>query len=389
MPTVLISAGEVSGDLHGAHLVREMHKRASDLKFFGIGGNEMKNNGVELRYHIDRMGLVGLAEVVRQLPFVRRVLGQFRRLMEQRRPDLVILIDYPGFNLQLARVAARMSIPVLYYIAPQVWAWGAGRIKTIARYVEKVAVILPFEVDLYRQAGVDVEFVGHPLLESLDPVLMKEEFYRRYGLRNSGPLLGLLPGSRPAEIGRLLPVMLKAARIIRAEIGDLQVVVAAASAVDVHQIERTIGLHRAETVVIRGSTHEVMRYADLLLIASGTATLEAACYGTPSLILYKVGFITWLIGQRLVRVPHIGLVNIIAGKQIVPECIQFDATPARVASEALLLLRDQERREGMRSEMMKVRQQLGEEGASARTAQIALDLLRGTRAPSSLPRSGP
>lgn len=353
----------------------EMRKQTPDLVFFGIGGNEMKNAGVEVRYHIDHMGVVGLVEAVRHLPFVRRVLNDVHRLMKERRPDLVIVIDYPGFNLRLARMASRMAIPVLYYIAPQVWAWGGRRIKTIARFVNKVAVILPFERDLYRQAGIDVEFVGHPLLEQVDCALGRDTFFRQCGLSASRPLLGLLPGSRGTEVRRLLPVMLKTSDIMRKHVTDLQIVVAPASTADVRHIESGIRKHAPTVSVIRGSTREVMKYADLLLIASGTATLEAACYGTPSLILYKVGLLTWLVARLLVKVPHIGLVNIIAGREIVPEFIQFDATPSNVVSEALILLKDAERRQETRSLMADVREKLGTKGASAKAARIALDMV--------------
>lgn len=375
MPSVLISAGEVSGDLHGAHLVQEMRKQAHDLQFFGIGGNEMRASGVELHYHIERMGIVGITEAIRHVWSVRRVLNKLRELMEQRRPHLAILIDYPGFNLRLAKMASQMSIPVLYYIAPQVWAWGIRRIKAIARYTDTVAVILPFEVSTFRKAGIDAEFVGHPLLERLGPTLEQEQFFVQYGLKDSSPILGLLPGSRPNEIRRLLPVMLKSANIIQQKVRDLEVMVAAASQTDAGQIEETIRQGGIEARVLHGFTPEIISYSDLLLVASGTATLEAACHGTPSLILYKVSFITWLAAKLLVHVPHIGLVNIVAKKEIVPEYIQFDATPEKIASGAIDLLNDEKRRQNMRFEMKKVREKLGEPGASVQTARIALDML--------------
>jgi lipid-A-disaccharide synthase len=386
MPSICISAGEVSGDLHGASLVREMQKQVRDLEFFGMGGNEMKSAGVELRYHIDRMGIVGVTEAFKQLRFITKMLRELRTLMEERHPDLVILIDYPGFNLRLARIASQLSIPVLYYIAPQVWAWGARRMKTIAQYVDRVAVILPFEAELYTRVGVQAEFVGHPLLERLETTFDREAFLCRHNLKDSELLLGLLPGSRSSEIRRLLPIMLESAEIVQSEIGDVQIVIAAASSKDVHQIEEIIHEHNMSVPVIQGATHEVMNHSDLLLIASGTATLEAACYGTPSLLLYKVSLISWCLARIMVKVPHIGLVNIVAGKEIVPEFIQFQVVPARVASHAILLLKDKKRRQRMRDEMLNVRGRLGEAGASAKTARLALDLMKKAGGP--LPGGG-
>lgn len=377
MPSVLISAGETSGDLHSARLVHEMKKRDPNLTFFGIGGDEMKAAGVELIYHIDRMGIVGFTEAVRHLGFVRDVLNELRAQIRQRQPDLVILVDYPGFNLRLARIASESSVPVLYYIAPQIWAWGAGRIKTLARYVDTVAVILPFETELYQKAGMDATFVGHPLLERLDLKESRETFLGQHTFDPTRPLIGLLPGSRGKEIERLLPVMLKSTVHMRKGINDLQFAIAAASAGDVDQIQSLLQQHQQDIPVLQGCTHEIMSYSDVLLIASGTATLEAACFGTPSLLLYKVSLLTYLIARVVVKIPRIGLVNIVAGKEIIPELIQFKATPRNVAAQTLSLLVDEERRQAMQSELKEVRTTLGQPGASARTAQIALDLIQG------------
>ncbi len=336
----------------------------------------MKAAGVETLYHIDQMSLIGATEVIRHLPFITKVLRNLESLMKANPPDLVVLVDYPGFNLRLARIASRLSIPVFYYIAPQVWAWGAGRLKTMSRHVRKVAVILPFETELFRRAGIDAEYVGHPLLEDQGRLLDRATFFQRHGLANGRPLLGLLPGSRPMEIERLLPVMLKASRLMRAAVPSLQVAIACAPSVEPQQVKESLQREGLDACLVCGYTHEVMQHSDLLLVASGTATLEAAWYGTPCLILYKVSPLTWLLAHILVKVRSVGLVNIVAGKRIVPEFLQGKAKPAPVAAEATELLHHEGLRTSMQSEMKRVRDQLGEAGASRRTAAMIAAMLQ-------------
>ena len=358
-PQVFIVAGKASGDLHGANLARELRRIAPDISRFGIGGPRMHEVGVELVYSIDQMGLVGFTEILRHLPFVRRVL---KELVEQRRPHLAILIDYPGFNLRLANVLKKAKISVLYYIGPQVWAWRLRRARKIGDLVDRIAVVFPFEVDIYRQVGVKVEFVGHPLVEAIEPRFSKEEFCRLLGVSPHSPLPGLLPGSRRMEVDRLLPIMLEAARLLQRDEPELQVVLGLAPAIDRAWVEGLIGRNNALAKVAEGLTHDVMKHSDLLLVASGTATLELACLGTPMVILYKVGFLSWLIGKWLIKIPDIGLVNILADHRVVPELVQFDAKPQKVAAVALPLLRDRSMREHIRGELVKVREKLGPKG---------------------------
>lgn len=374
-PRILIVAGEASGDLHGANLVRELKQMAPVVSLFGIGGPRMQEAGVELVRSINRMGLMGFTEVLQYLPFIRRTLKELKGLIEEQRPALAILIDYPGFNLRLAKILRNKGIPILYYIGPQVWAWGADRAKKIAQLVNRMAVIFPFEVDIYQEVGLEVEFVGHPVVEAIDPKLNKEEFCAQWGLSPLQTIFGLLPGSRRMEVLRLLPIMLQSVELIRREDRGLQVVLGLAPAVDRTEIEDVISKSRVEVRLVEGLTQDVIKHSDLLLVASGTATLESTCLGTPMIILYKVGFLSWLIGRQLVKVPHIGLVNILAGRRVVPELVQFDASPQKVAAVAIDLLRDRARRERMREELLKVREKLGSGGASRRTAEVVLEML--------------
>lgn len=362
--------------MHAARLVRELNRVMPGVRFFGIGGDKMKAAGVETLYHTDQMGLIGIFEIIRHLPFIRKALHNLEHLMKAHPPDMVVLVDYPGFNLRLARMASRLSIPVFYYIAPQIWAWGAGRIKTMARHVRQVAVILPFEAELFRRAGIDASYVGHPILEHQGALLDRATFFRNYALSEDQPLLGLLPGSRSAEIERLLPVMLRASSRMRNTVRSLQVVIACAPSVDPQHVKRHCDQEGVGACLATEHTHEVMQYSDLLLVASGTATLETAWHGTPCLILYKVSLPTWLLAHILVKIRCVGLVNIVAGKKIVPEFLQGQARPDRVAAEAIDLLHNRQRRSVMQSEMAKVRDQLGEPGASRRTAVMIAAMLQ-------------
>jgi len=369
----MIIAGEASGDLHGSGLIREMKRLQPDLRFFGIGGPRMQEMGIELIYSIDEMSVVGFVEAIKSLPHHRKALGHLSRLMDERGPDLVILIDYPGFNLRLAKIAKQKGLKVLYYIPPQVWAWGGGRIKTIARYVDKVAVILDFEKEIYRRAGLDAEFVGHPIVEVLKTKWSREEFLKINGLNPEGKILGLLPGSRTQEIKRLLPEMLKTATAIRKEVRALQVLISVFPGVD-------LGLYRQLTDnsvrLIKDSTYELISYADLLLVASGTATLEAAYFGTPIIVVYKLSLLSWLLGKLVVKTKDIGLVNIVAGRRIVPEFVQWDFKAEKITPVALEILRDERRRDLLRRELLRVKDRLGGEGASRRTAQLAIQMLK-------------
>ncbi|MBM3265544.1 MAG: lipid-A-disaccharide synthase [candidate division Zixibacteria bacterium] len=372
---VMIMAGEASGELHGAGVVRAIKSRDPETSVFGVGGERMKTAGCELIYPIERFAFMGFVEVIRHLPFIRSALRRLERLIRERRPQVLILIDYPDFNLRLARIARRLGVPVLYYISPQVWAWRAGRIHDIIRLVDVMAVVFPFETALYEKAGGRAVFVGHPLLEELETRWDREEFCRRAGLDPSRPIVGLLPGSRKQEISRLLPPLSATIARIRDTLPDVQGVVGLAPT-----ISRDLALPLldpdATLVLVEGMTYEVMQHADLLIVASGTATLESACFGTPLLVVYRLARINWWIARRLVAIPDIGLVNVVAGRRIAPEFLQDEVNSERLSQAALALLDNPTRLEEMRVALREVRTRLGSAGASEKVAQLAFELAR-------------
>lgn len=372
----MIIAGEASGDLHGAGLVRALNALCPDCEAFGIGGDRMRGEGFEPIYHTEQFAFMGLVEVIRHLPFIRSALRRLERLFIDRRPDVLVLIDYPEFNLRLARIAKQYTIPILYYISPQVWAWRAGRIPAIVRLVDRLAVVFPFEVELYERAGGQVEFVGHPLLEVVHPTSTKAVFCRHASLDPTQRIIGLLPGSRRQEVSRLLPPMVASVQAMRQSMPDIQAVIGLAPTIPRHAVAPLLA-GMDGIAVVEDLTYDVMQHADLLFVASGTATLEVACLGTPMFVLYKLARLSWWIGKRVVTIPNIGLVNIVAGRRIVPEFLQDEVAPHILVPEALGLLNDPARLARIRSDLSEVRARLGSPGASERVARLALELAKG------------
>ena len=370
---IMIIAGEASGDLHGSGVVRELKRVAPSCHIHGIGGDRMRGAGCNLIYHVEQFAFMGLVEVVRYLPFIRTALRRLEESFKKSRPDVLILVDYPDFNLRLARIAERYNIPVLFYISPQIWAWRPNRVKKIVGLVDCMAGVFPFEVELYEKAGGRVEFVGHPLLEELESRYDRMAFCREAGLDPARPIVGLLPGSRPQEVTRLLPPMVATVAAIREQMPDVQGVIGLAPTVS-HGEAISLTEVGAKIPMVEDLTYEVMRHADLLLVASGTATLEAACFGTPLFVLYKLARLSWWIGKRVVTIPNIGLVNVVAGRRIVPEFLQHDVRPDILAPEAIAWLRDPERLAQIRKELREVRTELGTPGASQRVARLAMEL---------------
>jgi len=373
----MIVAGEASGDLHGGNLVQAMHQIDPDLSFYGVGGKRMQAAGVELVADAADMAVVGLTEVVSKLAAILRVMRCLKASLLEEKPDLVILIDYPDFNLQVARAARKRGIKVLYYISPQVWAWRKGRIETIRKTVDRMAVILPFEEKFYRDAGVDVTFVGHPLLDEVRKKYKRSEALNRFGLREEAITVGILPGSRRSEVSRLLPEMLMACRIMTEKISPLQFVLPFAGTLDPAFVQDILRQFPVKVNVIRDEIYDVIAISDAAMVASGTATLETALLETPMVVVYKVSAASYAIGRRLIRVDHISLPNIIAGRAIVPELIQDDANAERIAAEAMELIVRREKAQEMKAALAEIRGKLGTPGASQRTARIACDMLQG------------
>lgn len=372
---ILIVAGEVSGDLHGAHLVEAIHHIHPDVQFFGVGGEQLQKKGVKLLYHAHHLSVVGITEVFLKLRSILTAYSGLKKAIAEQRPDLVILIDFPDFNLRVARVARQKGIPVLYYISPQIWAWRPKRVKVIAQRVNKMVVLLPFEVPFYEGAGVDVEWVGHPLLDLVKPTLSRAEALKQFGLDPKRRTIGLLPGSRMHEVNRLLPPLLDSARLLQEQIPDLQFIVPLASGIPMETLSRWIKKMSFPVKGVEGMNYDVMNLSELLIMASGTATLEGAILGKPMIIIYKVSSPSYWIGRALVRVDSIGLVNLVAGKKVAPELIQKEVRPQRIAEEAFRILKNPILQKQMTEAMQEVRKRLGKPGAADRTAQIALSLL--------------
>lgn len=376
---VMIVAGEASGDLHGAHLVRSMLARDPHLRFCGMGGRELQAADVELLADAAKLAVVGAVEVLSHLGDILRARRALIERMRDHRPALLILIDYPDFNLLLARKAKQFGIPVFYYISPQIWAWRSGRVRTIKRLVDRMAVILPFEPDFYARHGMEVDFVGHPLLDSVKPGLSPSEFRSRHGIGADRTLVGLLPGSRRKEIAALLPVFLEAAGRLVRDMPRLTFLLPQAPTVSRALLDQH-GLaawqEHLDIRVITEDRYAMMAACDAAMAASGTAVLELGILGVPTVAAYRMSPHTYWLGRLLIRgLRFFSLINLIAGRDIIPELLQDAANPDQIAQETRSMLIDQARRQAILAGLDEVRQQLGGPGASDRAAAVALSLL--------------
>ncbi len=368
----LLSCGEPSGDLYAGALTRELRSLAPGTTVAGLGGPQLAAAGGHLIEDYRGLAVTGLTEALGKLPTYRKTLARLVASARQERPDALIVIDFPDFNLRLAERVKKLGIPVVYYISPQIWAWRPGRLKTIRALADRVLVIFPFEEQIYRDGGVPVEFVGHPLVDLAKPSAAREVFLPSVGLSPDAPTVAVLPGSRPNEVRRILPDLVLAAGRIRSRVARAQFVIARAPSLDdeLFTVVECRGL--SPVAIVEHDTDAVLASADVALTASGTATVQAALHGTPMVVVYRVSALTYRIGRRFVKLDTFAMVNLIAGQRIVPELIQDAFTPEAVADEAVSMLTDSGRVERVREGLARVRARLGGPGASRRAAEAIL-----------------
>lgn len=370
MKKILIIAGEVSGDLHGGNLVKSIKKIDPSVYFYGIGGDHMRANGVELVYHINSIAFMGFIEVIKHIPFLKKVKHDILKLIDEKNPDGVILIDYPGFNLNIAKDIHKKGEKIFYYISPQIWAWGKDRLKLIKTLIHKMIVVFPFEEKMYREAGIDVAFVGHPLLDVIENYNFetKEKFFKSNGLDVNKKLLTIFPGSRKQEIKKILPEIYQAVKRLQIEF-DLNVAISGISSIGIMIYKDIVG---DKIPIIFNKNYELMKYANIGIIKSGTSTLEAALFELPFVVVYKTSYLSYLIGKRLIQIDKISLANIVTGEKIVEELIQKNCNADRIYNEIKTLLCDDSKRNDLILKLRKIKILLGEKGASDRAAKLIL-----------------
>jgi lipid-A-disaccharide synthase len=376
----MISCGEPSGDLYAGALVRAMRAIDPSVTAFGFGGEQMAGAGADLVGDYRGFSVTGLVEALAVLPRSYRMLKQLGEAARQRKPDVFVAIDFPDFNFRLLPIMRRLGVPIVYYVSPQLWAWRAGRIETIRRFVDRMLVIFPFEQEMYEKAGVPVEFVGHPLIELLETAEPRAPFLARHGLDAAKPVLALLPGSRSNELRLILPTLVDAAKLVAPRVPGVQFLIARAPSLDDSLFEPLDALRAAGVpcAVVDRAADQVLAAADAVVTASGTATVQTALHGKPMLVVYRVAPATYALARRFVRVTTYGMVNLVAGRRVAPELVQDQFTPQAVADEAVSLLTDRARVEAMTRDLAEVRQRLGGSGASARAAAAVLGV-RGVR----------
>ncbi len=371
---LMIIAGEVSGDLHGASLISELKKRNKNISIYGIGGDKMKNAGMEIIYHINKMAFLGFAEVVKHIPFVKRVQSDLINIIKEKNIKDVVLIDYPGFNLNFAKKLKDLNVKVIYYISPQIWAWGAGRIKKIKKLVDKMIVLFPFEEEMYKKENINVEFVGHPLLERISEYkfLSKEKFFKKFNLDESKEILLILPGSRNNEVIKILPEVFEAAKKLSEEF-SLQIIIAGSENID-DEIFKNLNLPGSYKI-IKGYTYDLMRLAKIGIIKSGTSTLEAGLFELPSVIVYRTSYLSYLIGKNLIKIKDIAMANIISGERVLPELIQNDVTKDLIYSECKKILSNEGLYSSIKDKLKNIKTKLGTIGASGRAADSIIAMM--------------
>ena len=373
---VMIVTGEASGDLHGSNLIEAAKELDSGLRFFGVGGQRMSAAGCEILIPSEELAVMGIVEVLGHFPIIWRSFQRLKKILHgPERPDALVLIDFPEFNLRLAKQAKRAGVPVLYYVSPQVWAWRRGRVKKIAQVVDSLAAILPFEPDLYKGLDIDVKYVGNPLLDELPEPRGKNEFLKDIGVPGEKRIVGLFPGSRNSEIRYMLDTLLKTGEEVVEQVPDCHFLVPLASTLKREELQDRLDASGLPVTLVQADIYDTINACEAIVSVSGTVTLQVALLGTPMVILYKMAPLTYLIGRLLVKVPHIGLANIVADRQVAREFIQDEAQPHDLAHEILRVLHDDKYRDELRDGLSRVQERMGQPGCSIRVAKMLSEMI--------------
>ncbi len=371
---IILVAGETSGDMHGAHLVEALKKLNPQISFSGLGGPHLQTAGVQLYADLTKVAVVGFVEVLKHFGTFKKNFYLILKKVKETKAAGVILIDYPGFNLRLAPELKKLNTKVIYYISPQVWAWKENRVEIIRRYVDKMLVLFPFEKEFYARHNIPVDFVGHPLVDTLKINVPRERLLMEHGLSAEKLTIGLLPGSRPKEVERHLPIMLDAANLLLREFPQIQFLLLKAPSIEINRIKQYLSAHLPFKVI----EHEIyagINASDVCIVCSGTATMETGLLKKPMVVVYKTSLPSFLLAKLFIKIPYIAMVNVIAGRRIVPECIQFEATPQRIAAEIKRMITNEPKIAEIKFELTKIRESLGESGASLRAAQKILEII--------------
>lgn len=374
---LMVIAGEKSGDLHASRIVASLKRLSPSMEVFGVGGERMARSGAEVLKDITGLAVVGFTEVVKSYFVFRRLFRYLLEVARRRQPDAVLLVDYPGFNLRLASALKSLGITVIYFVSPQVWAWGRNRIQKMREFIDHMIVVFAFEVPMYEEAGISVTYVGHPLADVLHPSVPREEFREKQGIPSGAKVVALLPGSRVNEVRRHVPLMGKTAERIRGALEGTEFVLPAASAELAKECRRLLEEHciGAPVRILEDAAYDAVNASDAAIVCSGTATLETGCLGAPLVVVYRVSPLTYLIARRLVTIRNIGLINIVAGETLAPEFVQRRARPEAIAGEIVRFLSDSQLRGTIREKLSGVREKLGPPGAPERAARVILEVL--------------
>lgn len=375
----MIIAGEPSGDLHGARLAKAIKQRRPEVGLSGMGGPQMRDAGVNLIFDPTKISTIGFLEALKNIQVLRKIMLKIVAVIRQQRPDVVVFIDYPGFNMRLARMIKAENIPMVYYFSPSAWAWGKSRAEKVAHTVTNVASVFPFEAEVYKEAGADVTFVGHPLLDIVKPSMPAAQVRESLGFTTGAPVVALLPGSRRQEIETLLPEMLNAARLIKAKVPDVRFILPRAGSIEPGLVSKYLAAAEVEVQVVEGRAYDVMSISRAAIAASGTVTLEAAVLGLPMVIIYRGAALTYLLAKMLVHIPHVGLPNIVLGRLAMPEYLQNEVKPEAIAPDIIRMLTNSEYAASLRADLAEVVKRLGNPGAVGRTADLVIAVAENNR----------